>query len=668
MFYNPAFSTFFTACSECPDYDTNSVDFRDHIETCFGVLRRELDHREDDIFKFLLECAEQLPHKIPLYGTLVGLLNLENDGFVKKVVETIHTRLQEALDCGNCSTIRILMRFLTVLMCCKVVQPSALLVVFETLLSSVATIVDEEKRNPSWQACADFYVTCILSCLPWGGSELIEQVPEEIERVIVGIEAYLSIRRHCSDIGVSAFEDSDSTHKVHSEKDFLEDLWGRIQDLSNNGWKLDSVPRPHLQFEAQLVAGKSHDFGPINCPELPDAPVTLSGIAFGRQKHDAELKYPQRICRLYIFPANKTESAGALQSCIGTKQPVNAWAGKGSANTSLALVGDYRRAAGRGWNQSSSKEYVNYYDQPAVIPPPLEKGWQWRSNPFQVEKAGNVLALNPADATDDKEEENYDDESDAYPSVDIYDSDESEKSHETLKKSSLLKAPKHDLKDKTQLLKLIQNFPEGIAVADLQDAYLSVDHDLKALKATGKIWLLSNFDSAEDIAYPYDDMGIKVDDDMKKLLRGIELSRDMIDIEKYLQKNGMKPATNTAQRRAQAQMALQVSLDKFKKQQEMCQKTLSSIKASSNSTPRVTPYNPANAKSAAPVVKFSSDIERLQQINTIRCSSAAAQTKRVIDLLVQSFPCYHHFLFNGIQYSSIIHVGIDTQMDLRPAT
>lgn len=67
------------------------------------------------------------------------------------------------------------------------------------------------------------------------------------------------------------------------------------------------VPKPHLQFEAQLVAGKSHDFVPINCPKLPDAPVALSGIAFGRQKHDAELKYPRRIRRLNIFPASKTE-------------------------------------------------------------------------------------------------------------------------------------------------------------------------------------------------------------------------------------------------------------------------------------------------------------------------------------------------------------------------
>lgn len=114
---------------------------------------------------------------------------------------------------------------------------------------------------------------------------------------------------------------------------------------------------------------------------------------------------------------------------------------------------------------------------------------------------------------------------------------------------------KHDLKDKSQLLVLIRKFPEGIAVIDLKDAYPSVAEDLQALKADGQIWLLSNFDSQEDIAYPNDPrMKIKVDDDLKLLFRSIELPRDMLDIEKDLQKNGMKPATNTAKRRAAAQV------------------------------------------------------------------------------------------------------------------
>lgn len=38
---------------------------------------------------------------------------------------------------------------------------------------------------------------------------------------------------------------------------------------------------------------------------------------------------------------------------------------------------------------------------------------------------------------------------------------------------------KHDLKDKSQLLKLIRKFPEGIAVIDLKDAYPSVMDDLQ---------------------------------------------------------------------------------------------------------------------------------------------------------------------------------------------
>lgn len=289
-----------------PEYGASS-DFKDHIDTCFGALRRELDHSPTEILEFLLSCAEQLPHKIPLYGTLIGLINLETEDFVKQLVEKTQTNFQDALDSGNCNGVRILMRLLTVMMCSKVLQPSSLVAVFETFLSSAATTVDEEKGNPLWQPCADFYITCILACLPWGGAELNEQVPEDIERVMVGVEAYLSIRKHTSDTGLSFFENDDENDKGLSDKDFLEDLWDRIQVLSSNGWKVESVPRPHLSFEAQLVAGKSHEFGPISCPSLPNPPSVSSGVSIGKQKHEAELKYPQRIHRLDIFPPSKNE-------------------------------------------------------------------------------------------------------------------------------------------------------------------------------------------------------------------------------------------------------------------------------------------------------------------------------------------------------------------------
>ncbi|KMZ59379.1 putative Transcription initiation factor IIE subunit beta [Zostera marina] len=133
---------------------------------------------------------------------------------------------------------------------------------------------------------------------------------------------------------------------------------------------------------------------------------------------------------------------------------------------------------------------------------------------------------------------------------------------------------KHDLKDKTQLLGLIRKFPEGLPVIDVKDAYPSVMEDLQAIKAEGHVWLLSNMDSQEDIVYPNDTKSVvKVDDEMKQLFRRIEVPRDMIDIEKELQRNGMKPATNTAKRRATAQVQGVPSKPKQKKKREITKRT-----------------------------------------------------------------------------------------------
>ncbi|PKU83350.1 Nuclear cap-binding protein subunit 1 [Dendrobium catenatum] len=167
-----------------------------------------------------------------------GLINLENEDFTKEIVANTLTKFQDAIEEGSCDRIRLSMRFLTCLMCSNVISPNSIIEIFETLLSSAATTVDEESGNPCWQARADFYISCILSCLPWGGAELNEQVPDEFERVMVGVQSYLSIRRHSHDILFSVFDTGGDN--ALDRKDFLEDLWDRIQVLSHHGWKADS--------------------------------------------------------------------------------------------------------------------------------------------------------------------------------------------------------------------------------------------------------------------------------------------------------------------------------------------------------------------------------------------------------------------------------------------
>lgn len=50
----------------------------------------------------------------------------------------------------------------------------------------------------------------------------LQQVPDEIERVMVGIEAYLSIRKRTYDIGVSIFEFDDESVKSRNEKVYFQ--------------------------------------------------------------------------------------------------------------------------------------------------------------------------------------------------------------------------------------------------------------------------------------------------------------------------------------------------------------------------------------------------------------------------------------------------------------
>ncbi|MCO5553407.1 hypothetical protein L7F22_006928 [Adiantum nelumboides] len=134
---------------------------------------------------------------------------------------------------------------------------------------------------------------------------------------------------------------------------------------------------------------------------------------------------------------------------------------------------------------------------------------------------------------------------------------------------------KHDLKSKQDLLVLIRKVPEGIPTGDLKDSYPAVLKDLQELKASGQVWLILNNDSQQDVVYPNDPkVQIKVDDDIKQLIRSIETPREFVDVERELQKAGMKPATNTARRKAVAGVqGLQSKKPKVKKQRNITKRT-----------------------------------------------------------------------------------------------
>lgn len=102
-------------------------------------------------------------------------------------------------------------------------------------------------------------------------------------------------------------------------------------------------------------------------------------------------------------------------------------------------------------------------------------------------------------------------------------------------------------------------------------------------------------------------------------------------------------------------MALQEQLNKFQKQQEKCQTTLSSIAESRPSNSKTIPQKPIsvaasplnNPRTPGPQVKFSNDTERLQHINSIRKAPVGAQIKKVIGLLYEVCLLLLSILFFG---------------------
>lgn len=132
----------------------------------------------------------------------------------------------------------------------------------------------------------------------------------------------------------------------------------------------------------------------------------------------------------------------------------------GATQTGLAASFDSRKNGGRGYNAKQQQPFnrnpnPNYVAAPsAVIPPPLKNGWGWsnRVASSQPTEAG-VGIENPQAAADhqpfqgnvddyddvDEESDDMDDSDDDLMSDGGFDSDESQKSHETRKKNKWFK-------------------------------------------------------------------------------------------------------------------------------------------------------------------------------------------------------------------------------------
>eukprot|EP00271_Cylindrocystis_brebissonii_P004843 TRINITY_DN16762_c0_g1_i1.p1 TRINITY_DN16762_c0_g1~~TRINITY_DN16762_c0_g1_i1.p1 ORF type:complete len:279 (+),score=56.94 TRINITY_DN16762_c0_g1_i1:609-1445(+) len=131
---------------------------------------------------------------------------------------------------------------------------------------------------------------------------------------------------------------------------------------------------------------------------------------------------------------------------------------------------------------------------------------------------------------------------------------------------------KHELNGKPELLHLIRQNKDGIALSEVKDSYANVPADVQELRSAGHVWGIQNSDTLDDILYPNDPkIQMTVDEDIKSLVRGIKLP-SFEEIEKELKRAGMTPSTSAARRESMLAATVQQK-DKPKKRKRESTRT-----------------------------------------------------------------------------------------------
>lgn len=129
----------------------------------------------------------ELPAKAPVYGTLIGLLNVSRHDIVAKLMINFNKALAEAVEKLDWFRLKQLLRFYGELVNSNTISPTT----YANLLLDLLSALDQPNQL---RKRLDSVVYIILSTLPWCARELSERGASEFEQILKKIEIYMQRR------------------------------------------------------------------------------------------------------------------------------------------------------------------------------------------------------------------------------------------------------------------------------------------------------------------------------------------------------------------------------------------------------------------------------------------------------------------------------------------
>jgi nuclear cap-binding protein subunit 1 len=78
---------------------------------------------------------------------------------------------------------------------------------------------DQEDCGRQWQPYTDFLVSSVVMALPWGGNELAESAPAEMEKLFTTIEQYMAKRPRPSQPALRPFFEAKDEDDIPAQSD-----------------------------------------------------------------------------------------------------------------------------------------------------------------------------------------------------------------------------------------------------------------------------------------------------------------------------------------------------------------------------------------------------------------------------------------------------------------
>eukprot|EP00005_Dracoamoeba_jomungandri_P013753 CAMPEP_0174265190 /NCGR_PEP_ID=MMETSP0439-20130205/25516_1 /TAXON_ID=0 /ORGANISM="Stereomyxa ramosa, Strain Chinc5" /LENGTH=793 /DNA_ID=CAMNT_0015351511 /DNA_START=36 /DNA_END=2417 /DNA_ORIENTATION=- len=247
--------------------DKSSSPLENNLQGLADALEGDISTHKKQIVTMIFTCVKLLPVKIPVYGTLVGLLNVKNFDFGKDVVRQCSIELEKAFMEGNNKNIKYLIRFLGELLNANVILPAALLSLFEEMLSVVPEDAAMESSNlteaPTSKGRSSLFAYVIMITLPYVGQRLFSRHPDELEHIIENLSLYLSKSRKVMNPAVTVYNNEEV-------EEYNQALWKEIIQLKEDGWQIKTMFQPYKSFQGILDSAAQH--------ELPNIDVSLCPV------------------------------------------------------------------------------------------------------------------------------------------------------------------------------------------------------------------------------------------------------------------------------------------------------------------------------------------------------------------------------------------------------